>query len=227
MMQHLLRIWPTEIALRRSSGIAHLHARLDSGSNAWINGRDLLPFAWFLLVDFSLAIAINNATGHARSGTKKYRARLFFLFGQINNFVVITSKPSQCFNWTPIRIQGFNRRLAELWSGFVQWGKPPLSSALPEWPRTCRWLGRVISCINLVRKLMTLTEHCGACCFSSDFKRNKLLERQCVKLNEKFWGIKNSTWNGEGAVVQSWPMARHRDSCRDRRVNVEERLTGC
>ena len=42
---------------------------------AWINSQDLLPFAWFLLVDFSLVIAIDDATGHARIGAKKYRTR--------------------------------------------------------------------------------------------------------------------------------------------------------
>ena len=66
---------PTKIALRRSSSVAHLHARLDRGSKAWVNSQDLLPFAWFLLVDFSLVIAIDDATGHARSGAKKYRTR--------------------------------------------------------------------------------------------------------------------------------------------------------
>ena len=73
MMHDLLQ--PTEIALRRSSSVAHLEVRPDRGSKAWVNSQDLLPFVWFLLVDFSLAIAIDNATGHARSGAKKYRTR--------------------------------------------------------------------------------------------------------------------------------------------------------
>ena len=49
---------------------------------AWIaaqkpgsTGQYLLLFAWFLLVDFSLTIVIDDATGHARSGAKKYRRR--------------------------------------------------------------------------------------------------------------------------------------------------------
>ena len=71
MMHDLLQ--PT--ALRRSSSVAHLHARLDRGSKAWVNSQDLLPFAWFLLVDFPLVIAIDDATGHARSSAKKYRTR--------------------------------------------------------------------------------------------------------------------------------------------------------
>ena len=66
---------PTEIALHRSSSVAHLYARLDRGSKPSVNSQDLLAFAWFLLVDFSLAIAIDDATGHARSGAKKYQTR--------------------------------------------------------------------------------------------------------------------------------------------------------
>ena len=72
MMHDVLQ--PTEIALRRSSSGAHLYAP-GSRLKAWVNSQDLLPFAWFLLVDFSLAIAIDDATGHARSGAKKYRTR--------------------------------------------------------------------------------------------------------------------------------------------------------
>ena len=71
MMHDLLQ--PTEIALRRSSSVAHLKVRLDRGSKAWVKSQDLLPFVWFLLVDFSLVIAIDNVTGHGRSGAKKYR----------------------------------------------------------------------------------------------------------------------------------------------------------
>ena len=73
MMHDVLQ--PTEIAFRRSSSVAHLYARLDRGSKAAVNSQDLLPFAWFLLVDFSLAIAIDDATGHAWSGAKNYRTR--------------------------------------------------------------------------------------------------------------------------------------------------------
>ena len=73
MMHDVLQ--PTEIALRRSSRVAHLYARLDRCSKAWVNSQDLLPFAWFLLVDFSLEIAIDDATGHTRSGAKKYRTQ--------------------------------------------------------------------------------------------------------------------------------------------------------
>ena len=69
MMHDVLQ--PTEIALRRSSSVAHLYVHLDRGSKAWVNSQDLLPFAWYLLVDFSLAIAIDDATGHTRSGAKK------------------------------------------------------------------------------------------------------------------------------------------------------------
>ena len=47
-----------------------LYARLDRSSKAWVNSQDLLPFAWFLLVDFSLAIAIDDATGHAQNAKK-------------------------------------------------------------------------------------------------------------------------------------------------------------
>ena len=74
IMDDLLQ--PTEIALRRSSSssVTRLYARLDPGSKAWVNNQDL-PFAWFLLVDFSLAIAIDDATGHTRSGAKKYRTQ--------------------------------------------------------------------------------------------------------------------------------------------------------
>ena len=45
---------------------------------SWVNSQDLLPFVWFLIVDFSLAIEIDNATGHARarSGAKlEYRTQ--------------------------------------------------------------------------------------------------------------------------------------------------------
>ena len=73
IMHDLLQL--TAIALRRSSSIAHLYARLDRGSKALVNSQDLLPFAWFLLGDFCLAIAIDDATGQARSGAKKYRTR--------------------------------------------------------------------------------------------------------------------------------------------------------
>ena len=74
MVMHDL-LQPTESALRRSSSVAHLYVCLDRGSKAWVNSQDLLLFAWFLLVDFSLAIVIDDATGHARSGAKKYRKR--------------------------------------------------------------------------------------------------------------------------------------------------------
>ena len=74
MMHDLLQ--PTEIALRRSSSVAHLYVCLDRGSKAWVNSQDLLLFAWFLFVDFSLAIVIDDATGHARSDAKKYRKRI-------------------------------------------------------------------------------------------------------------------------------------------------------
>ena len=50
MMHDLLQ--PTDIALRRSSRVAHLYARLGRATKAWVNSQDLLPFAWFLLVDF-------------------------------------------------------------------------------------------------------------------------------------------------------------------------------
>ena len=50
MMHDLLQ--RTEMALRRSSSVAHLYARLNRVTKAWVNGQDLLPFAWFLLVDF-------------------------------------------------------------------------------------------------------------------------------------------------------------------------------
>ena len=73
MMHDVLQ--PTEIAFHRSSSVAHLYVCLDRSSKAWVNSQDLLPFAWFLLVDFSLAIAIDDETGHARSGAKKYRTR--------------------------------------------------------------------------------------------------------------------------------------------------------
>ena len=73
MMHDVLQ--PTEKAFRRSSSVTHLYARLDRGSKARVNSQDLHPFAWFLLVDFSLAIAIDDATGHERSGAKKYRTR--------------------------------------------------------------------------------------------------------------------------------------------------------
>ena len=72
-MRDLLQ--PTEIALRRSSSVAHPYARPDRGSKAWVNSQALFPFALFLLVDFLLAIAIDDATGHARSGAKKYWTR--------------------------------------------------------------------------------------------------------------------------------------------------------
>ena len=48
---------------------------LNRGSKSWVNSQDLLPFAWFLLVDFSLTISIDDTTGNARSGAKKYRTR--------------------------------------------------------------------------------------------------------------------------------------------------------
>ena len=53
MMHDLLQ--PTEIAWRRSSSVAHLYACLDRGTKAWVNSQDLLPFVWFLLVDFPVA----------------------------------------------------------------------------------------------------------------------------------------------------------------------------
>ena len=80
MIHDLLQ--PTKIALRRSSSVAHTHtyaslrapgSRLKSLGQQ--SDQDLLPFAWFLLVDFSLVIAIDDATGHARSGAQKYRTR--------------------------------------------------------------------------------------------------------------------------------------------------------
>ena len=45
LMHDLLQ--PTEIVVRRSSGVARLYVRLDRGSKAWVNSQDLLPFAWF------------------------------------------------------------------------------------------------------------------------------------------------------------------------------------
>ena len=51
MMHNLLQ--PTDITFRRSRSVAHLYARLDRDSKAWVNSQDLLPFALFLLVDFS------------------------------------------------------------------------------------------------------------------------------------------------------------------------------
>ena len=66
---------PTEIVVRRSSSVVRLYVRLDRGSKAWVNSQDLLPFASFLLVDFSLAIASDDATGNARSGAKNYQTR--------------------------------------------------------------------------------------------------------------------------------------------------------
>ena len=57
--------------------VAHLFTHLDRGSKAWVTVKISFPrrFAWFLPFDFSLAVAIDSATGHARSGAKKYRTR--------------------------------------------------------------------------------------------------------------------------------------------------------
>ena len=66
---------PTGIALRQSSSVAHLYTRLNRGSKAWVNSQGLLPFAWFLLADFSLTIEIDDATGHARREAKTYQTR--------------------------------------------------------------------------------------------------------------------------------------------------------
>ena len=57
--------------------VAHLFTHLDRGSKAWVtvNISFPRPFAWFLPFDFSLAVAIDDATSHAQSGAKKYRTR--------------------------------------------------------------------------------------------------------------------------------------------------------
>ena len=57
--------------------VAHLFTHLDRGSKAWVTVKISFPepFAWFLPFHFSLAVAIDDATGHGRSGAKKYRKR--------------------------------------------------------------------------------------------------------------------------------------------------------
>ena len=69
MMHDLLQ--PTEIALRQSRSVTHLFTAQKPGPAVKIS----FPLLDFLLVDFSLAIAIDDATGHARSGAKKHRTR--------------------------------------------------------------------------------------------------------------------------------------------------------
>ena len=75
MMHDLLQ--PIEIALRRSSSVAHLYARLDRGTKPRSTVKVSFPSLDFYLSTSlrPLAIAIDDATGHARSGGKKYRTR--------------------------------------------------------------------------------------------------------------------------------------------------------
>ena len=81
------RIWcticcmqPTAwIALHQSSTASHISSRTwiaaQKPGRVWVTISFPRPFAWFLPFDFSLAVAINDATGHAWSGAKKYRTR--------------------------------------------------------------------------------------------------------------------------------------------------------
>ena len=116
---------PTEIAFRHSSSVAHLYARLVRGSKAWVNSQDLLPFAWFLLIDFFLAIAIDDATSHVQSSAKKYRtwsqkklsgrrfktrsvglveAETFFFF--VWPYGVLVSRPFSAFEKKALKFRG-------------------------------------------------------------------------------------------------------------------------
>ena len=55
---------PAEIVVSRSSSVARLYVRAPGSRLKNLSQRqDLLPFACFLPVDFSLAIAIDDATG--------------------------------------------------------------------------------------------------------------------------------------------------------------------
>ena len=82
------------------------------------------------------------------------------------------------------------RRLAELLSGCVQRGKPPLSSALPGRPRTCQRLCKAIACIQIsTAELMALNNRRRVVVLPI-FTPNTLLERACFELNENVLVLK-------------------------------------